>query len=89
MLGALRDPALVPLIQGDLALLSGGRVTSFKTTASYTLGDLPLHLWPQFWLGKRPDMLLGLALLASLLIAIPTYWLLRRRAARRLRTRTP
>lgn len=89
MLGALRDPALVPLIQGDLALLSGGRVTSFKTTASYTLGDLPLHLWPQFWLGKRPDLLLGLALLASLFIAIPTYWLLRRRAARRLRTRTP
>ncbi|PHK93650.1 cellulose synthase catalytic subunit (UDP-forming) [Pseudoroseomonas rhizosphaerae] len=88
MMAALRDPALVPLIQGDLALLSGGRMASFKTVPSYTVGDLPLHLWPQYWLGKRPDMLLGLALLSSLLIAIPTYWLLRRRAARRLRTRT-
>ena len=89
MVTALRDPELLPRIQGDLALLAGGRMNAFKLGGSYTVGHLPPHLWPQYWLGKRPDLLLGLALIAALCIAVPSYWLLRRRAARRLRTRTP
>ncbi|WP_419899648.1 UDP-forming cellulose synthase catalytic subunit [Roseomonas sp. USHLN139] len=88
MVTALRDPEMLPRIQGDLALLSGGRMTSYKVNRNYTVGHLPVHLMPQFWLGKRPDLLLGLVLVAALCIAIPTYWLLRRRAALRLRTRT-
>ncbi|MFC3126707.1 UDP-forming cellulose synthase catalytic subunit [Pseudoroseomonas globiformis] len=88
MLNALRDRDLIPRIQGDLALLSGGRIDSFKVSHNYTTGSLPLHLWPQYWFGKRPDMLLLLAMLAALCVATPTYWLLRRRAALRLRTRT-
>lgn len=88
MVGALRDREMLPRIQGDLSLLSGGRLDSFKISSNYTVGSLPLHLWPQYWLGKRPDMLLALALIAALCVATPTYWLLRRRAALRLRTRT-
>ncbi|WP_198366253.1 UDP-forming cellulose synthase catalytic subunit [Roseomonas sp. KE0001] len=88
MLAALRDPQQLSAIQGDLALASGGRVTSYKIGATYTLGHLPPYLWPQYWLGSRPDMLLLLALVAAVLVAMPTYWLLRRRAALRLRTRT-
>ncbi|MCQ4162913.1 cellulose biosynthesis cyclic di-GMP-binding regulatory protein BcsB [Roseomonas sp. GC11] len=88
MVGALRDPEMQPRIQGDLALLTAGRLTSYKINQNYMVGSLPLHLWPQFWLGKRPDLLLALALVAAMLVAVPTYWLLRRRAALRLRTRT-
>jgi cellulose synthase (UDP-forming) len=88
MVAALHDPELLPHVQGDLALLSGGRMNAFKIGSNYTLGTLPPHLWPQYWLGKRPDMLLGLVLIAAFCIAVPSYWLLRRRAARRLRTRT-
>ncbi|MCI0752574.1 UDP-forming cellulose synthase catalytic subunit [Teichococcus vastitatis] len=88
MLAALRDRDQQSRIQGDLALLSGGRVDAFKLGEIYTVGSLPLHLWPQYWFGKRPDMLLALAMLAALCVATPAYWLLRRRAALRLRTRT-
>ncbi|KAA2214448.1 UDP-forming cellulose synthase catalytic subunit [Teichococcus oryzae] len=88
MLAVLGDHDQQARIQGDLALLSGGRVDSFKVGGNYNVGSLPLHLWPQYWFGKRPDLLLALAMLAALCVATPTYWLLRRRAALRLRTRT-
>ncbi|MFB9969908.1 cellulose biosynthesis cyclic di-GMP-binding regulatory protein BcsB [Pseudoroseomonas cervicalis] len=89
MVSALRDPEMLPRIQGDLALLAGGRLTAYKIGHDYTVGFLPPHLWPQYWLGRRPDLLLALALVAALCLAVPAYWLLRRRAALRLRTRTP
>lgn len=88
MVTALRDPEMLPRIQGDLALLSGGRLTAYKIGSNYTVGFLPPHLWPQYWLGRRPDLLLALAMVAALCLAVPAYWLLRRRAAQRLRTRT-
>jgi cellulose synthase (UDP-forming) len=87
MVAALRDPLLLPRIQGDLAVISAGRLTSFKIGHNYTVGYLPPWLWPQYYLGDRPEMLLGLVLLAALLVAVPSYWLLRRRSARRLRGR--
>jgi hypothetical protein len=47
-----------------------------------------LWLWPEFFLGTRPwVMVLGLGL-ACLLIALPMRRMLRARAARRLRERT-
>jgi cellulose synthase (UDP-forming) len=54
----------------------------------YTLGWLPFWLWPQYALGDSPLGLLALLGIAPLLMAARVYWLLRRRAARRLRERT-
>ncbi|HWL80901.1 MAG TPA: UDP-forming cellulose synthase catalytic subunit [Roseomonas sp.] len=88
MVNALGDTKQLSQVQGDLVLVSGGRLSAFKINPNYTLGNLPLHLWPQYWLGKRPDLLLLLAAIAAICIAVPTYWALRRRAALRLRTRT-
>ncbi|MCR0982515.1 UDP-forming cellulose synthase catalytic subunit [Roseomonas populi] len=88
MLGALRDPDQQPRIQGDVSTISNGRVESFKVSRNYGVGSLPITLLPQRYLTTRPDLMLGLLVVAALIIAIPLYWTLRRRAVRRLRIRT-
>jgi cellulose synthase (UDP-forming) len=88
MLAALRDPEQLPRVQGDVAILSNGRISAFALGNRYTVGYLPPHVWPQFFLQTRPDLLLLLLVGAAAIIAIPTYWALRRRAAIRLRIRT-
>jgi cellulose synthase (UDP-forming) len=88
MLAALRDPEQLPRVQGDVAVLTNGRISAFALGSRYTVGHLPPHVWPQFFLQTRPDLLLLLLVGAAAIIAIPTYWALRRRAAIRLRTRT-
>ncbi len=87
MVTAIKDPLQLPRIQGDLAIISAGRLSSFKVGPNYSVGYLPPWLWPQYYLGDRPEILFGLVLVAALLVALPAYWLLRRRAVRRLRAR--
>ncbi|MBU8536438.1 UDP-forming cellulose synthase catalytic subunit [Falsiroseomonas tokyonensis] len=88
MLAALRDPEQAPRVQGDLAILSAGRITGFSLGNQYTVGTLPPYIWPQYFLQTRPDLLLLLLAIACAIVAVPAYWALRRRAAIRLRTRT-
>ncbi len=88
MVAALRDPEQLPRVQGDLAVLSGGRVAGFKVGNNYTHGQLPPWLWPQYLLQNQPWLLLGVLAVALVLVAVPLYWGLRRRAATRLRTRS-
>jgi cellulose synthase (UDP-forming) len=88
MVSALRDPNMQPRIQGDVAHLVNGRVESFKVSRNYGVGSLPITLLPQRYLTTRPDLMLGLLIVAALVIAIPLYWTLRRRAVRRLRIRS-
>ncbi|MBL6454954.1 UDP-forming cellulose synthase catalytic subunit [Belnapia sp. T6] len=88
MVAALRDPEQLPRIQGDLAILSGGRVQGYSLGHSYPVGTLPPWLWPQYYLSGSPSMLLLALAIAILLIASPLYWVLRRRAVHRLRMRT-
>jgi cellulose synthase (UDP-forming) len=88
MVLALRDPDQLPRIQGDLALLTGGRVNGYKLGSSYTTGELPPWLWPQFYLAANPLAVLALLAVAVVLLAAPLYWVLRRRAVQRLRMRT-
>ncbi|MFC0386348.1 UDP-forming cellulose synthase catalytic subunit [Muricoccus vinaceus] len=87
MAGALRDPEQQPRIQGDVAHLVNGRVDSFKVSRNYGVGSLPVTLLPQRYLTSRPDLMLGLLVLAALAVAVPLYWTLRRRAISRLRMR--
>mgnify|MGYP001287921850 CR=1 FL=1 len=82
---ALRDPARIPRVQGDLVLLSGGTLETFRIAPSYEVGALPFWLWPNHYLGARPWLLLGLMLGGALLIALPLRAALRRRAIRRMR----
>ena len=85
MVEALADPRRSPAIQGDLAVLAGGQIESFRTGPLFPRGDLPIWLWPRYYLGDQPMALVGLMLGAALLIAWPLHRALRSRAARRLR----
>ncbi|MBY0338768.1 MAG: cellulose biosynthesis cyclic di-GMP-binding regulatory protein BcsB, partial [Acetobacteraceae bacterium] len=88
MVQALRDPEQVPRVQGDVALLSGGRVAAYRLGSTYTVGVLPPWMWPQWYLGENPWILLAMAAVALVLVVAPAYWILRKRAALRLRART-
>nr|WP_249680753.1 UDP-forming cellulose synthase catalytic subunit [Roseococcus pinisoli] len=88
MVAALRDPEQVPRVQGDLALLSGGRVAAYRVNRTYEVGQLPPWLWPEFYLGNNPWYLLGVLFVVLILVPAPLYWILRRRAVRRLRERS-
>lgn len=82
---ALRDPARIPRVQGDLVLLSGDSLEVFRIAPTYQVGTLPFWLWPNHYLGGRPWLLLGLMVGGALVIALPLRAALRRRAARRMR----
>jgi len=85
MAEALRDPARIARIQGDLVLLSSSGIEAFRTAPPYTVGELPPWLWPQHYLGARPGTLLLLLVGTSLFVGLPLYRVLRRRAVRRMR----
>jgi cellulose synthase (UDP-forming) len=84
VVASLRDGAQAPLIQGDLALLSGGRVTSFRVTTPYTVGSLPFWMWPGWYLRDQPFSLIVLMLVGCFLLGSALYWAMNRRAGRRL-----
>ena len=86
---ALRDHDGSAAIQGDVALVQGTQVSAFRTTPGYDLGSLPPWLWVQRWLGDHPFRVAVLLVAAACLAGMPLFWLLRRRAALRLRARTP
>jgi len=86
---ALLDPARTAQIQGDLTVVSAGRIAAFRTGQTYGTGDLPWWLWPQAWVEDRFERIAGLMVLAAVLLGVPWFWILRRKAAIRLRARTP
>ncbi len=85
MAEALVDPERQEQIQGDLILLQGTQLESFRTGQNYTVGHLPPWLWPQHALEGRWDMLVAVGAFAAFLLGVALYWTLRRRSARRLR----
>jgi cellulose synthase (UDP-forming) len=89
VVGALRDPETSPRVQGDLVVLNGSRVTGYRTAATYGVGNPPWWVRPYLWLGTSPWRVAAMMLVGALLLGLPFYWLLRRRAAMRLRARTP
>ncbi|MCS6932559.1 MAG: cellulose biosynthesis cyclic di-GMP-binding regulatory protein BcsB, partial [Acetobacteraceae bacterium] len=84
MAEALADPARSPGVQGDITVLSGGRLQSFRAGPMFERGTLPFWLWPRYYLGDQPLALVAMMLGAALLLSWPLYRLLRNRAARRL-----
>jgi len=89
VVAALRDPETQSRVQGDLTLISGSRVAGYRTAATYGVGNPPWWVVPYIWLGGSPWRVAAVMLAGALLLGLPFYWLLRRRAAMRLRARTP
>jgi cellulose synthase (UDP-forming) len=80
---AMRDARLVPNIQGDLALLAGGVMTSYRSGSTYTVGSLPLWLWPEWWLQDEPVVVIFIMVIGATALALCLYRLLNWRARRR------
>lgn len=85
---AMKDPDQSPLVQGDLALISPGQVTSYRVTTPYTVGSLPFWLYPSWLLQDSPYAIIVLTLIGCLLLGLAFYWAMRRRASGRL-SQTP
>ncbi len=83
MVEAMLDPKLVPNIQGDLALLAGGTMTSYRTGGTYNVGTLPFWLWPEWWLQDQPVAIIAIMISAAAGMGLCLYRVLRWRAGRR------
>ena len=84
MVDALGDAKLVPGIQGDLTLLAGGQVTSWRAGPRYTVGYLPAWLWPDWLLRDSPLWILALMVIAAGVLGLMLLRLLVWSAARRI-----
>ena len=79
---AMHDGEQGALFQGDLALVAGGRVTSYRVGDTYAVGTLPLWLYPSWLLRDRPLGMAGVMLAGCALVAAAVSWSLRRRTVR-------
>jgi cellulose synthase (UDP-forming) len=84
MVDAMRDIKLVPNIQGDLALLAGGTMISYRAGGTYTAGYLPFWLWPEWWLQGKPSVLIVMMVAAAAVAAFSLYRVLCWRAVKRV-----
>jgi hypothetical protein len=81
---ALTDPARVRDFQGDLTLLRGAAVESYRVGDTYYVGHLAWWRWIWFQLHAHPLVLVALGLALGIALALLVYGALRRVAARRL-----
>jgi cellulose synthase (UDP-forming) len=82
--GTLRDPDSSALVQGDLSILTTGKVTSYKVGDIYTVGSLPFWLWPSYVLRDQAYLVVVLTLIGAVFCGMALYWLMRRRGQTRL-----
>ncbi|MBL8270097.1 cellulose biosynthesis cyclic di-GMP-binding regulatory protein BcsB [Steroidobacter sp.] len=84
LIGTLEDDGKVPLILGDLAIVRGDTVQSYRGDSVYYVGTL--SLWKRLWFHLSQHVLLFtlVALTVVVLVAMLLYGGLQRRVARRL-----
>jgi len=87
MVSTLRDTEQAPLIQGDLAIMTANKVTSYRVGDSYTVGSLPFWLYPSWALRDQPYGIVIIMLLGCALLGFALYWAMRRRAGGRMAAR--
>jgi cellulose synthase (UDP-forming) len=80
----MRDSAQAPLIQGDLAIISDGRASSYRVGDTFTVGSLAPWMWPSWYLRDSPIGILGVMIVGCVLIGLVFHWALRRRASNRM-----
>ncbi|WP_408890703.1 UDP-forming cellulose synthase catalytic subunit [Novacetimonas cocois] len=72
-------------IQGDLVLAHGDDLSFYRNSPVYTIGTLPLWLWPDWYMHNRPVRVLIVGLLGCILIVSVLARALARHAARRFK----
>jgi hypothetical protein len=83
-LDALNDGGKIQYIRGDIALMRGESVESFRVNEIYYVGKLPWWRWVWFHLHHHPLLLTAIGIAIGLFVALLTFSALRNRAARRL-----
>jgi len=81
---ALIDAGKVRDLRGDLVLLRGDSVQSFRVGDTYYVGHLTWWRWIWFQLHSHPLLLAALGLLLGVFLALLIFGTMRRMAARRL-----
>jgi hypothetical protein len=81
---ALIDPGQVREVRGDLALLRGANVQSYRVGETYFVGHLSWWRWIWFQLHAHPLVLVFLGLVLGVFVALVAFAAMRRMAARRL-----
>lgn len=84
MVASFRDGKQAPLIQGDLAVLSAGQVTSSRAGSTYTTGYLPFYLLPSWYLRDQPLGTVAFMVLGCVFVGFALFWAMQRRASVRL-----
>ena len=80
----IRDPEQSAFVQGDLAVLTSGKVTSYRVADTYTVGSLPIWQYPGYVLRDQAYAVVILMLIGSALCGTALYWMMRRRGYSRL-----
>lgn len=88
MSDVLSDPGKSQYVRDELVLVSGDVVNHYDLGSRYAMGKLPFILGMRWWLSHQPVMLVLIGLIASLLIALVLYRVLRRMALSRKEART-
>ena len=81
---ALIDASKVRDMHGDLVLLRGEALASYRVGETYYVGHLSWWRWIWFQLHSHPVLLVLLGLLLGVFLALVVFGALRRMAARRL-----
>jgi hypothetical protein len=84
VIDALEDEGRVGRIRGDVSFVRGKQIDSFQVGGTYYVGYLPLRLRIWFFLSQHPVLLALFGIIAGLILAFLSYWLLRGFAARRM-----
>ena len=85
----IRDSEQSAFVQGDLSILTTGKVTSYRVADIYTVGHLPFWLYPSYVLRDQAYAIVLIMLFGSLLCGTALFWLMRRRGYSRLTPSEP
>lgn len=83
-LNALSDSGKVQYIRGDIALMRGDKVESYRVNDVYYVGELPWWRWIWFHMYHHPLVLTAAGIAIGLFVALLAFGALRGLAARRL-----
>ncbi len=86
---ALRDNDQAALIQGDLAVLTSGKVTSYRAAPGYTVGSLPFWLYPSYALRDQPYAIVLLMIGGCVVLGLALFWAMNRKAGVRISRHRP
>jgi len=84
-LNAIQDPGKLNNVRGDLTLIGGAELQSFRTSNDvYYVGHLPWWRWIWFYFNSHPFLVAVLGIFVAILVSLFAFRTLRGIAARRL-----